>query len=272
MRYISTIISSFIRVALISLITFIWLNDIFKNSYLAITFSIIVSAVIEILLSLFYYKKDNKEKISKEENKEINKWKTQLQFMSNKQICDIYSTNSNNIIVSEKDKILIKNGYDYIMPVFDKSILNCDDIASIYKYAKSINISKLHVHCLEYKNNLHDITQSISDINITLYDINYVYKNIIKNSINFDRDFNNIIVPKNINKVNYFEIIFNKKLIKNYVFSGILLLFASFFTKYSILYEITGTILIVFSLICILRKKKKITNWQLLNPATNRIV
>ncbi len=256
MRYISTLISSLTRIMLIWIISFVWLNDVIKNSYLAITFSILISVVIELLLSLLYYKKDNKEKLTKEEKQQINDWKTQLQFMSNKQICDIYKSNTDYEIIYQRNKILIKNGYKYITPIFDKSIIGYDDIVSIYKYAKSKNITELNIHCLEYDDNANQISRLISDINITLCDINYIYKNIIKNNDYTNRNFQKTITIKDSNRINYLDVVFNKKIVKNYIFSGILLLFASFFTKYSLLYEITGSILLIFSLICILRKNK----------------
>lgn len=258
MRYLSRITTSIIRVSLIFLLTIMWTNNIIKNSYVSITISASISIAAEIIISIILAKKNKSHKRTEKEQKQIEKTKTILlltpkQYVVDK-IYDIYK--AENDCEKYNGYILITDTDTIIYPIFYKENVDTSDIANVYNTAKEHNIKNINILCIQSSQSAATLCQQISDKNITISDINSSYENIIKSNLEkFDFDIKlNEEKPHNLNFIK--QAMFDKKLTKNYIFSGILLIFASFFTKYYVLYEIMGSVMILFSLVCLFGKKE----------------
>lgn len=258
---LSTIFSSFFKYLIITSILFVWLSDIFNNAYITITISLILSIIIDILYNLATRKRKNTLQLSKDERKEIEDISKQFLFADRKNILNFF-----NSMFSQTYKSEIKNNYITITkdnkkiilsPIFNCTELNNENIISAYHICKSEGITEAIILTNRFSDENTKLINMVSDVKITIYDIESVYKNIIckyNNPPNFDIELSKVKALKFRDVTNH---AFNKKLAKNYFLSGILLLFASVFTKFRLYYTIMSTLLLIFSLICIFKNDKK---------------
>lgn len=258
MRYLSTILTSIIRMSLIFLISLVWTNDITHNSYVSIIISIVVCVCIEVIIILISHKKNIKSTISKKEQIIKDDWQTILSLQSQTEVCNtITNLIKEKEIVNKNSYVIITNTDTLIYPIFHKDAIQKVDVNIAYNISKIENIKNVKIFCNSIDDQSKLLISKIGDKNITICDMDTLYNEYIKpNSIPYP---NNIELkhPKPKTSHEYLNIIFNKKLTKNYIFGGILILFASFFTKYSLLYEIMGTLMIICACICLIKKQDK---------------
>ena len=260
---ISTIFSTFFKYLIIISILFIWLSDIIKNIYITITISFLIAIIIDIVYNALTKKKRNVISLSKKEKNEVKEISKQFLFTDKAKILNyFYGLLSQNhkseikndyiIITKENERILIAMSFNCIY-------LNNEDIISTYNKCKNEKIVNSIILTNKFNEENTTLINMVSDIKITIYDIDSVYKNIISKyntPPNFDIELSKI---KKLGIKEITKHAFNKKLAKNYFLSGVLLLFASFFTKYKLYYTIMSTLLLFFSLICIFRNNNKAT-------------
>ncbi len=260
MRYLSTILTSIIRMSLIFLISLVWTNDITNNSYVSIIISIIVSVCIEVLIILISHKKNIRANISKKEQILKDDWQTILSLQSQTEVCNtITELIKEKEIVNKNSYVIITNTNTLIYPIFYKDKIQNVDINIVYNISKIENVENVKIFCNSIDEQAKLLISKIGDKNITICDMDTIYNQYIKpdnipcpSSIRLKH-------PKPKTSLEYLNIIFNKKLTKNYIFGGILILFASFFTKYSLLYEIMGTVMIICACVCLIKKQDKKT-------------
>lgn len=258
MRYISIILTSLIRASLVFIISFVWLNDIIRNSYVSITVSIVVSMIVECIFLHFTKKKTAKIKTNKNDEKTKNKWQTILSLQSQITACKtIMSMLEKYEIVDKKSYVIITTTSTLVYPVFYKNSIQNIDINTAYNISKIEGVQNIEILCISIEDSAQNLASKIDDKNITLYDIDKVYDKYIRpHNPPLPSDIK-LSDEKTKTRYEYADIIFNKQLIKNYIFGGILLFFTSFFTKYAIIYEIMGTVMIIFALVSIIKNQGK---------------
>lgn len=260
MKYVKTTITHLIRISLILLLTLIWTRDLIKNSYVYITLSITLSIAIEFIITKITNKRTSNKNITKNDLKQIENIKLQLPFYSNEKavllLVELYGQTYE--VIKKNDYITTKGDTTkLIYPAFSSQFLSITDLSKIYKLSNELSINDIIIHCIDCEENVSNLTQQISNKNITIINVENMYYNIIKKlNIKVENEVK-LVDNKMKSWKDFSNIVFNKKLTKNYILSGFLLLFASFFTKYTLIYEICGSLLIVLSLFSMFRKSSK---------------
>lgn len=261
MKYVSLIIKSIIRMLLIFMVSYVWINDHVKNSYVTIIISALLSIIIETIILLYDRRKNQKNALTKEDNKTKDIWQTILALQNKNETLLTIEKMINEVKIKNKNSyVVITNQDKVIYPIFYKDKVNTEDINTLYNILKIENIINAEILCNDIEESASNLINKISDKIITVLNINDVYSKYIKpNHIPLPTAIN-IKNEKTKNKNYYADIIFNKKLLKNYILGGILLFFTSFFTKYATIYEIMGTVMIVFAFVCMLRKSDNLVS------------
>lgn len=261
MKYVSFIIKSSIRILLIFMVAYVWINNYVKNSYITITISALLSIAIESIILLYNRRKNQKNTLTKEESKMKDIWQTALTLQNKKEtLLNIEKMINEDTTITKNTYVIITNQDKIVYPIFYRDKVNIEDINTLYNILIIENINNAEILCNDIDESASILTSKISDKTITILNINDVYSKYIKPNHISPPTTINIKNEKHKNKNYYTDIIFNKKLLKNYILGGILLFFTSFFTKFSIVYEIMGTVMIVFAFICMLRKSNNLVS------------
>lgn len=261
---VSVILTNFFKYSILILLSFTWLSDLIDNVYIRITISVIISVSLDMIYRLITKKKRNKEKLNNKQKKEIEKLGRCLLFSKQDFILNYLKSalEKKHTTTIKSDYIIITkdNSKTIIIPSLDTLILKNDTIINAYNICKNENINKVIILSQSTNEENQILANMISDVKITLYNITDLYKKVIE-KCDIKPKFE--IELTECKKTNFNDITkhaFNKKLAKNYILSGILLLFASFFTKYKLYYTIISSVLLIFALICIFKNDTKTIN------------
>lgn len=248
--FIDSLFSSFS----ITFIIYLWLNKIYKNANLVNFISIIV-LILSFALFLFFFFKHNNKLMSKSNNENfLNKCINSLILSSNLDyknfICKLINcSHIENYTYQLEDKIIYIN---------IKTELSSNDYFNMQEiiFNKSINTTKLYF-IYKTKNKSFDDIISISNYEIELISFEIfaklmAQKNIypIKKESVTKHSLKNKII-NNFKK--QYQSITNKHF-KEFFFSGLSLLFLSIIVPFSNYYLITGTILLIISILSLFRK------------------
>ena len=235
-------------------IFYIWLNRYIKNAILSLFICILISFSLFTVIFLQNLKKYHKNTSTKNESVFLKKCLQHFKFEQTKTInCFIEkllncTQISNNIFKNE----------DYAFYINLKHEISSTDFLIANDYALENNLnSKLAFICDEQSTSFKQCL-SESPIKYLVFDFKDLFeimkiKNLFPIEKNFKKvTFSDIIKSK---KISFIESL-SKQNFKKYFLSGLSLLFLSTFIPYSFYYILSGTILLIFSIICLLSKNK----------------
>lgn len=242
-------------------------------SVLLIVFSLIQFFVGSFLLSLllaivvtasliFIYKAIKNKINTKKQLNEKEKQDTELYFYNfallpqNKQLAII-----KKFVPSSKNPI-IKSRHvecDGKIILFSSALKDMDKCSFIELAKSFLNTKKeIVIFAYNYSKETIDLAENLNN-SLTLLDKNNFYLLCKNNNINFkNKNKNN---PK-IKIKDIFINFFNKKHAKGYFFSGLLLIFTSFIIPFKNYYLFFGIILLIFSIICRIKKQDVIKEFK----------
>ena len=220
---------------IITLTTFVWSVLLFKNTAGALVFSVALSLVT--VLSIRYFSKKKQKPYT------YDRLESEFCMRGGEYVIEL--------IVSALKNPKIENGSNYILlenciiiANFKFSPLGGSDIANICKTAKAYQ-----------KNSVFLLTKSVDrkawqvaylqDVKIEIVKTKQVFRFLAKHNA-----LPALKKPKQKASVRaVFETVFSRKNFKNYLFSGAVVIFTSFFTPLKIYYIVVGTILFALALL-----------------------
>lgn len=238
----------------ITFIIYLWLNKIYKNANLVNFISIIV-LILSFTLFLFFFFKHNNKLISKSNNEKfLNECINSLILSSNLDyknfICKLLNcSHIENYTYKLEDKIIYIN---------IKTELSSNDYFNMQEivFTNSIQTTKLYF-IYKTKNKSFDDIISISNYEIELISFEILAKLMTQKNIypiQKESTTKHSLKNKIINNFKkQYQSITNKHF-KEFFFSGLSLLFLSIIVPFSNYYLITGTILLIISILSLFRK------------------
>lgn len=227
------------------LISFIWCNYYNRNLGVCLIASIIVASILSFVTSKIFYARQNKKTIALQEKTEINNIATQLMFYSKSEQIDYFFnvlSFSNTNLQKTKEHIVLNE--TIIIPMFSF----CLEANHYLKVANKYKNNSVIILSNKLSGELESLLNSVEETNVKILTINDVYFKIIKPTQVLPKQ---VVKLKSAKKLKIKELVyvaFNKKNAKSYFFSGLLLLFLSLIYRFSLYYQISGTILLLFSL------------------------
>ncbi len=239
---------------IIFILSFGWINKLLKNAKFSIFVSNIISIISFFVILFFSLKKYNSKKFSLQENKTANFMKNFLIYCKENESKIFYEKLFNSKCISEN----IYETTNLLLYINIKTPLTAND----FFVANNISLTKNKPLIF-----IHDA-------------LSPEFENLLKNSPNtyylysysdlFAIMKNNNLYPTPIPKENEFKLkdlksnlqqkltnVLTKDKFKNFCISGISLVIFSIFVPYSILYLISGSVLLICSIICLVNKNNK---------------
>jgi len=223
-------------------LVFIWINYYIKDIEKSFLSSIIITFVI--CLAFFSYKKyKNKREISKNNSLEqIQFAKDQLLFGKTIDTIAIISKLYNHINLKptnqEYHHINISEQIDYYF-LFKNEQLTQSDFINIYQTRQ---FNKIIVYCFN-----ETTFTMFENIDIKTITFDNIYKKSLEQDTPLTNNIKSLKKPK-LKAKEILGIVFNKNRSKGYLYFGLMIIFSSFFTIFSIYYLIVGSCLIFCSI------------------------
>jgi len=243
----------------ISIISFIvlslWLNKYIKNAIYSLIISIILSILLFIILFKHSLKKHNILTLKNKDLKFAEKCFEELLFTNQKSTISYFekllnaSHIKNNIFSNEKS-------YFYVNVKLP--LTNIDFVIANEFYLENDKGKPLIFICKNTDKSFDDLNNS-SPISFNTYTSIELFS-LMKETNIFPIDINtNKKSTLNIKKLrNKFSTSLNRKQFKNFLISGLSLIILSIFIPYSYYYLFFGSLLLIFSIICLFNKNNKI--------------
>jgi len=225
-------------------LSFLWCNFYIKNFKISLYSSIIIIASFCIIFVPLYIIKQKHTNFSKNEQLKFEAIKNNLLFSNEIDTLKILSPiiNLQNFIkINNHHLYSQKDNKDIFLLFYDDNIF-INKLCEIYKSRISNNII---IYCINKPNS----KDFIENITLNYIDAKEIYNSLKEKEINFQ---SNIIIKKK-SKLKFKDILYvilSKEKSKSYFWLGILLLFSSMFTPYSIYYIIFSSFLILLAIFC----------------------
>lgn len=233
------------------LIIFIWIKYYVKSLYLSLLYTAIAMAVLIIAFDIIFRRKkssdDVKDKIKKEQIM------NQLCFNSAAENFELFSNllSKRYEVENKKTCLLIKKDGQIkaVFLKFSPSKLGQGNVIEAVKESKELGVQKILILCNGAQNNAYSFAACVDGYDITILDDKAVYE-LMKRYQTFP-EINQKInkFPKNLQLKEIAAIALSRKRVKGYFFASLLLLFSSFFVRYSIYYRVFATILLIMALV-----------------------
>jgi len=227
------------------------------NLALILVYSITLTLIIAIIISIFLRKKLFKFKLKKSEIKEKRKILNQLIFAKQQEVNDFlygFFNYKNKHKYKTYFTFLNDNKY-FVCNDFKIDNNNCDNLIYYIKKAEQLNCDKLYFFGNKFSDECYKIVKNFKTIKIKLVNFNDFYLDFIKKQ-NIKPNFNIKYEEKSsYNIKELLNIAFNKNKTKNYVFTGIIFLIGSIFLRYNIYYLVFTTLMFIFALLSYFNKR-----------------
>lgn len=229
-------------------ISFIWCNFYFNNFLACVISSIIISSLVCFFLTKITIKKTEQKVKTQKEKVEARNVLTQLMFYTpTEQInffYNVFKFSYNNVTKTKNGLVINKT---LIVPVFLPQLLINDLVKIITKYKKN-DFQKLIILTNIAGDDLFNFVNNFENINLKIIQGEDVYFKIIKPTKQTPKQIVEFKSNKKIKFKQLLQIALNKKNSKSYFLSGLFIMFASLFYRFSLYYQIFGTILFALSL------------------------
>lgn len=265
MKYVLTILRTFLKCGLIFILSFIWLRYTIHSIWISFLLAFLISITFEIISFLISRRKGN---IIKLKNKELEDAENMFLSLatSNNYIDFFYnlakSRHKNISKTSSYITIKHENGNITILFPFIKfHTINNDDISSIIKKIHPTPSTKLVIPCNEYERNSLSFSKNFN-LNIVILNKYETYKLLYQEYEYFPEI---TFKYKKEAKKTFSDLLnysFNKARAKSYIFASLIIFISSFFIKMNIYYCIIASILLLFALFSYINPKYNIKDLQ----------
>lgn len=227
------------------LISFIWCNYYSSNLKICLFTAIIVATFLSFVTTKIFYLKQDKKAIARAEREKFENTIIQLMFYTKEEQIDyFFNVLSFSNLKLEKTKEYIKLKSSILIPMFNHELTPFEYLTIFKNFRKQ----KVIILTNKLSDSLEKLLGTIDETNIKILTGTDVYFKIIKPAQCFPKQ---IVKLKSIKKLKLKELLyvtFNKKNARGYFFSGLFIMFLSFIYRFSLYYQIMGTILLLLSL------------------------
>ncbi len=275
MHILNKVINILISVFAFFIFAFIWANYYVRDYRHAFNISVLVTSLFFLGYTLIYNYKSKKSHFSKIDAEQIDKCSKNILLQKASEQLDFFARifEKNNTLTKHKyylkfENPLQKNLPDLtskenidaysnapsnkkaiIIPIFNKLKINEDDIINILNKIDSTSACVI-VFCNEYVPENPTFFNQIEELDLEVLNIKDIYKKYLQPQNIYPKCKYSI---KNNSSIKYSQLIFlatKQEKAKNYFFIAIILMFFSLFTRYSIYYIISGTLLLILAFLC----------------------
>lgn len=242
-------------VIIIAIILLFWINKYIKNAFLSLFICIFISFWLFIAIFKQNLKFNNLAKIKTHELKSINKFLEKLKFSHHK----FYNSYFEKLLKVKNISGYIFENNEKIFYINIKTILSSHDFFTANEYQFQTN-KELHFINNSTDENFKKLLENSPTI-FHNHNINELIELIkIKNFYPQPLTSSKSIKEKLKTTKSKFSNSLTRIRFKDYFFSGISLMIISAIAPYSFYYMIMGTILLIFSTICLFKKSKITVN------------
>ena len=252
---VAKILNAIIILGLLSIIIYTLLVKRIKNIMISVLLTAMLISIIATEIKHISTKRNNRLNLKKQElnHKENCMWF----FLTEPQIkvYDFFSKLlSKYFLITNKTRQFIFAGDIAFAPYFQSETLNQNNLLKLIQSANSCKIKQLIIFCSQTEE-LQSVLKHINNLKITILN-GYETYGLMKKKNMFPVEINADIVPNKLSKRIVFSTFFAKSNAKPFLFCGIWLFFACFFTPYKLYYCIFAGIFLIISLIIMFFAKK----------------
>lgn len=252
--FINLIDKIFISIC-VFLLLFAWINYFVMDLKITFILSLIFSFACLYLLFYFYNKKQTKLNLNKQQTKQI-----EINFLNFKLSSKKEQLNLITNILSYKHKVTKETDYltytenenKHVIYLFlNQKILTFSDLINIISNIDA-DFDKLEIICENYEN---FNTKILKDKEIILTDKSSLYLNYFSKYNTYP---DKKIMEENLTKIklkDFFLHFFSREKSKGFFICGLILIFSSIIIPYNVYYIIFGSILLIFAIICKVKKQ-----------------
>ncbi len=214
---------------------------------LSLTLSVIISIFISSIFALVTLLKGEVKFLKEKEINLLKAFNYKLYIMPIKDILSVlenYYKSQNKSVTVYENYIVLKDENSKIFPIIKPEEVSLSDIVKVYNIDK--NNYKSIIIGTKFNENAEVFIEELS-LNITLFKTEELYS-LLKEQNLLPKDLQLKSVKKK-RLINIFKGIFIKKHAKRFLFSGVIIIFTSFFSFYPLYYIIVGGILMITSVI-----------------------
>lgn len=250
------------RIILIFLICFVWARYFISDLTLALVYTAILTAAIELLFHIFTQKKERKFSLKKEEQKLSEKISSNfilspesaVEFFFELGKINYHATKHTKFVVLERKEEESKTKHNekektVIYPLYSFSPLSAQNLIEILKAVRKINATKIVVCANKVSSEAISATKKIPNVKFILLDSNGVFLKLIKKNNFYPKDLKEINVEAKPSFKDFVKAAFSKKRAKGYLLASFVMLFSSFIVRTNIYYVVFSSILLIFSFI-----------------------
>lgn len=255
---LSSIIDRILLITVGFAILFVWLRFFIENIYIVLLLCSTIVLGVYLLASFIFQKSNNKKTLNKAEKNEIEQYGADLMFMEKQKCLQFFCE-----LLQKKCSATIKK--DYV--VVDKTLLfsfmhleklTINNLSHAYSCAVSAGMDKIIICSQSAPADILALGRNIQNIKITILDKSGVYFNLLKAYDTYPPKTITLSHKKMTFK-NIIEFSFSRNKFKQYMFSGLIILFCSLFMRYNIYYVVMSTVLFGLSAICLFKRPQKST-------------
>lgn len=237
------------RVVIIYILSFVWIRYFIKNLALSLVLASIFTLVCEIIIQFVKKKLQQKNKISKDEQKEIENMTNSFVYSTETQNINFFynlaKTKHNAVKKSKYIEIIHPNTKIILFPFFLLRELNAQDIIYVYNKTKNANPKRIVICTNNFDNTAQTLANKLPTQTVLL-DSKQTYFNLIKKYGVYPPKVE-LKIPQRQTFNDLLSYALNKKRTKGYLFSSILILFCSFFVPYNLYYIIMSSVLLILA-------------------------
>lgn len=233
---------------------FSWINFYTRDLWVSFILGLVFSFACMFLLHYFSSKKKERKHLSKCRLEKIDKCFLAFRLMTNIEQHNLFKAILNqNFMKVENDIITFKQNEKTCAIIFATDFLNIseNDFLNIVKQCKSLNVDEVQIICNTYEK---FNTNILNNKKFTLINKEKLFTEYFeKHDISPDTD----ILFSGVNKIKFIYILSNFFIphkAKSYFVCGLILIFSSIILPYNTYYIIFGSMLLIFAIICKLKK------------------
>ena len=246
------------RIILIFLICFVWARYFVSDLTLALVYTAILTAAIELLFHIFTQKKEREFSLKKEEQKISSNFilspESAVEFFFELGKINYHATKHTKFVVLERKEEESKTKHNekektVIYPLYSFSPLSAQNLIEILKAVRKIKVSKIVVCANKVSSEAISATKKIPNVKFILLDSNGVFLKLIKKNNFYPKGLKEINVEAKPSFKDFVKAAFSKKRAKGYLLASFVMLFSSFIVRTNIYYVVFSSILLIFSFI-----------------------
>ena len=252
MKTFNSVISNIFRVGLVYLLAFIWVRFYERNLYLAVLYSAIVAIILCVLLNMISQKKADRATLKASEVKRAQNFAAGFVFGGKASAITFFNKLfSKQFSVNKKTNFLWWNNGEEIItfvPMFIAEKLKIRDVIAAHNQVLAAKPAKIIIAGVAFERETYEFAKA-APIKIVLLDQFDTYEKLMKPSEIFPDEKPEISAATPSRWALFWANALSRKRAKAWAFSGLLLIFSSFFVRVSVFYLIISSFMLIMAIL-----------------------